>query len=209
VPINYTESVDSVYYAFAANGDYPRSDVRGYLEDLSYILDSGIKVALVSGIKVALVYGDRDYACNWIGGEEVSLGVKYSNTDKFHTAGYADIHTNASYVGGQVRQYGNFSFSRVYEAGHEVPAYQPDTAYEIFHRSLFNLDIATSKISTTDNPSYGTKGPSTTFQIKNEVPESPPPQCYILSLGSTCTNDQVESVKNGSAVIKNYIVIDE
>jgi len=38
---------------------------------------------------------------------------------KFASAGYADINTNGSYVGGQVRQYGNFSFSRVYQAGHE------------------------------------------------------------------------------------------
>lgn len=78
----------------------------GYLEDIAYILDSGIKVALV--------YGDRDYACNWIGGEEVSLAINYTESDQFRSAGYAAIETNSSYVGGQVRQHGNFSFSRVF-----------------------------------------------------------------------------------------------
>ncbi len=78
----------------------------GYLEDIAYILDSGIKVALA--------YGDRDYACNWIGGEEVSLAINYTDSEKFRSAGYTPIQTNSSYVGGQVRQYGNFSFSRVY-----------------------------------------------------------------------------------------------
>lgn len=53
VPVNFTESVNSVYYAFTSVGDYARS---GYLNDLGYLLDNGIKVALV--------YGDRDYACN-------------------------------------------------------------------------------------------------------------------------------------------------
>ena len=53
VPVNYTESVNSVYYAFDSTGDYPRG---GFLADLAFILESGIKVALV--------YGDRDYACN-------------------------------------------------------------------------------------------------------------------------------------------------
>lgn len=200
VPVNFTESVNSVYDAFSSVGDYARSDVRGYLDDLAYILDSGIKVALV--------YGDRDYACNWIGGEQVSLNVEYSHSREFRAAGYADIQTNATHVGGKVRQYGNFSFSRVYQAGHEVPAYQPDTAYEIFRRSLFNLDIATGKISTAENASYISEGPSSTWDIKNDVPDSPAPTCYVLSLASTCTDDQIRSVINGTAVVKDYIVVD-
>jgi hypothetical protein len=36
-----------MYAPFKSVGDYPRSDVHGYLEDLAYVLDSGIKVALV------------------------------------------------------------------------------------------------------------------------------------------------------------------
>jgi carboxypeptidase C (cathepsin A) len=52
---------------------------------------------------------------------------------------------NGFYNGCLVRQYGNFSFSRVFEAGHEVPAYQPETAYEIFRRAMFNLDIASGE----------------------------------------------------------------
>lgn len=200
VPINFTTSVDSVYNAFTKVGDYARSDVHGYLEDISYILDSGIKVALV--------YGDRDYACNWIGGEKVSLDIDYSDSSNFRDAGYADIQTNKSYVGGQVRQYGNFSFSRVYQAGHEVPAYQPDTAYEIFHRSLFNFDIATGKVSTTENEDYSSEGSKTTFQVSNDKPEYPAPTCYILSFSATCSEEQQESVVNGSAYIQNYIVSD-
>ncbi|KAK2766046.1 hypothetical protein FQN54_007561 [Arachnomyces sp. PD_36] len=200
VPTNFTTSVNSVYAGFTENGDYARSDVRGYLEDIAYILDSGIKVALV--------YGDRDYACNWIGGEKVSLEVEYSDSSSFRDAGYADIQTNSSYVGGQVRQYGNFSFSRVYQAGHEVPAYQPDTAYEIFHRAMFNYDIATGEISTTENEDYATEGSSTTFQVSNDVPEYPEPTCYILSFSATCNVDQMKSVLDGSAYIHNYIVTD-
>ena len=118
VPINFTESTNGVYYAFNNVGDYARADIRGgYLQDLAYLLNNGVKVALM--------YGDRDYACQWLGGEEVSLAVNYTNTAQFHAAGYQDIQVNSTYVGGQVRQYGNFSFSRVYQSGHEIPAYQP------------------------------------------------------------------------------------
>ncbi|CAI7578512.1 unnamed protein product [Penicillium bialowiezense] len=200
VPLNFTESSDGVYNAFSSVGDYPRSDVHGYLEDLAYVLDSGIKVALV--------YGDRDYACNWIGGEDASLLVNHSSADAFRSAGYAPLQTNSSYIGGQVRQHGNFSFTRVYQAGHEVPAYQPETAYEIFYRSLFNRDLATGKIDTARNASYETQGPASTWHIKNEVPESPEPLCYILALGATCTDDQIASVLNGTAVVEDYVVVD-
>ncbi|KAN0087104.1 Alpha/Beta hydrolase fold [Elaphomyces granulatus] len=200
--VNYTESSDAVYTAFTSSGDAVRLDTDGYLADLAHLLDSGVKVALV--------YGDRDYICNWIGGENVSVNVNFANADKFRAAGYADLETNSSYVGGQVRQFGNFSFSRVYEAGHQVPAYQPETAYAIFNRSLSNLDIATGKISTSQNGSqYRTEGPSSTWQIKNKVPEKPAPTCYILSLRDTCTDEQIEGVVNGSALIRNYIVMNK
>ncbi|KAI9374944.1 Alpha/Beta hydrolase protein [Aspergillus egyptiacus] len=200
VPINFTETNENVFASFADAGDYPRTDVRGYLEDIAYILDSGIKVALV--------YGDRDYACPWIGGEQVSLQVDYREAKKFRSAGYAPLKTNSSYVGGSVRQHGNFSFTRVFQAGHEVPAYQPQTAYEIFHRVMLNKDIATGKVSTVQNSTYSTKGPSSTFNITNTVPDSPEPTCYILSLADRCTDDQIMSVENGTAVIKDYIVVE-
>lgn len=201
VPLNYTESVSSVFEAFTQTGDYVRG---GYLEDLAYILEQGIKVALV--------YGDRDFACNWIGGEEVSLAVPYSKISQFKTAGYTPVQVNNTYSGGLVRQYGNFSFTRVFQAGHEIPAYQPETAYEIFRRTMNNLDIATGKIATAgggDSTVYATTGEMSTWTVKNEPPPPPQPTCYVLSLGTTCTNEQINAVFNGSAVIKNWVVVEQ
>ena len=201
VPINYTQSTNGVFDGFSSTGDYARADIfGGYLSDIGYILDKGIKVALI--------YGDRDYACNWIGGEEVSLAVKYSQSAAFRKAGYANITTNSSYVGGQVRQHNNFSFSRVFQAGHEVPAYQPETAYRIFSRAIFGKDIATGAVDTSNNTEYSTLGSSTTFEVKNQDLGSPSPQCYIWAMTDTCTADQIESVRNGSALVHDYILID-
>ena len=201
VPINYTQSTNGVYNAFQSTGDYARTDIRGgQLTDLAYLLDNGVKVAFM--------YGDRDYACNWLGGEEASLAVNYSQSSAFQAAGYAPIKVNSSYIGGQVRQHGNFSFSRVYGSGHEVPAYQPETAYRIFQRAIFGNDIATGNVSTNTNQNYSTQGPSSSFGIKNEAPQSPKAQCYVLSLLGTCTSDQQASVLNGSALVYDYIVID-
>lgn len=68
----------------------------GHLDKLAYLLDHGIKVQFM--------YGDRDYICNWIGGETVLLAIEYTDAAKFSAAGYEPIQTNDSYVGVQVRQ---------------------------------------------------------------------------------------------------------
>ncbi|MCJ1336656.1 hypothetical protein MMC09_001934 [Bachmanniomyces sp. S44760] len=191
-PVNHTFASNAVMESFYSTGDLPRP---GMLDDIAYILESGIKVALV--------YGDRDYACNWIGGERSSLHIDYRSGEQFRSAGYSPIRVNDSYIGGQVRQYGNLSFSRVYQAGHEVPSYQPETAYKIFMRAMFGKDVATGTVDVWDE--YKTPGPLSTWHIKNEVLPPPEPECYILAPG-TCREEVYETVKNGTAIIEDYIV---
>ena len=50
VPLNYTEVVESVNQMFSRIGDHARG---GFIEDMGYLLDSGVKIAMM--------YGDRDY----------------------------------------------------------------------------------------------------------------------------------------------------
>ena len=170
----------------------------GMLEDLAFILSHGIKVAMV--------YGDRDIACPWQGGEKASLAIPYSYNESFAAAGYAPILVNETYVGGQVRQYGNLSFSRVYQAGHEVPSYQPETSYRIFTRAMFDRDIATGLLPLSDT--LATVGPSDVRHIKNEIiEERPAPVCYIINPGETCEKEDFETVMNGTAIIKDWIVV--
>lgn len=111
-------------------------------------------------------------------------------------------------MGGQVRQHGNYSFSRVFQAGHEVPSYQPEAAYQIFNRAIFGLDIATGTINTEKDVEYSSKGDVKASRTLQKAPESPEPTCYILSL-TTCTDDQFYAVLNNTALIHDYIVIDE
>ena len=109
VPVNFTDDSwvieDTV---LGLTGDPVR---RAGMKDLEYLLDSGVKVTLI--------YGDRDQRCPWLGAENLSLEARWTGTEKFRAAGYEYIHTNASYNGGVVRQHGNLSFSRVFEAGHD------------------------------------------------------------------------------------------
>ncbi|KAI0103332.1 carboxypeptidase S1 [Nemania sp. FL0031] len=196
VPINYTEISNIVGAAFNSTGDYARRNPRGYLEDIALLLDSGIQVTMV--------HGDRDFACNWIGGERVSLGVSYSQSDNFYRAGYADITIDGSDPVGQVRQHGKFSFARVYQSGHMVPTYQPEAAYTILHRAMDGKDIATGSVDATDD--YSSEGFHTS-DVSLVPPPSPPTVCYLRGLPTTCAENQIEAVKDGSAEIVSGIII--
>ena len=192
-PVNFTESNFAVNEAFHNVGDIVRSSV---VEDIAFLLDTGVKVAMV--------YGDRDFACNWIGGENVSLNIPWNHQADFSRAGYTPLQVNGSYVGGQVRQFGNLSFTRVYQAGHEVPAYQPETAFQIFSRALAGKDIATG--NTVVDGSYSTTGPGSSWDvIQQKAPDIPPEECYVLA-PATCDPDTWNSVADGTAKVYEWIV---
>ncbi|KAI9845827.1 MAG: hypothetical protein M1837_004507 [Sclerophora amabilis] len=196
VPLNWTTNSPASNQAIG-NNLYENRLLR---DNLAYLLDNGIKVALI--------YGDRDWICNWYQGENVSLAVDYAQSEAFRSSGYTDLEVNSSYVGGQVRQVGNFSFTRIYQAGHEVPSYQPEAAYRVFERVNAGLDIATGTENVSyPNSNYSTTGPSDTFAITNEVPPYPEVECYTLLL-TACTQEQQDAVTNDTAIIKDYFVVD-
>ena len=71
------------------------------------------------------------------GGEQISLAIQSGSTNNFRNAGYAKIHTNKTYVGGYVRQYGNLSFSRVLGAGHEGEPHLKEPRWHVIVRLTF------------------------------------------------------------------------
>ncbi|KAH8658159.1 serine carboxypeptidase [Xylariales sp. PMI_506] len=186
--VNFTDTSLAVAEGFTQTFDFMRG---GFLDALAYLLDSGVKVHMM--------YGDRDFACNWIGGEKASLAVPYSKAAEFAAAGYAPLLTPDG-IKGMTRQHGNFSFTRVFQAGHEVPSYQPVAAHEIFVRATFNKDIATGSMPVTDGLS--SVGPSDVWFIKNIPPKRPKPRCYILKPMS-CIPEVWATVLNGTAVVKD------
>lgn len=55
---------------------------------------------------------------NWFGGEAVSEQINYTDAAGFRDAGYQPLMVDGEEYG-EVREYGRFSFTRVYQAGHE------------------------------------------------------------------------------------------
>ncbi|GAB1217049.1 hypothetical protein ATERTT37_006271 [Aspergillus terreus] len=194
VPVNFTLLSNTVGKAFNLTGDYPRRDTMGYLGDIAYLLEHNVQVALL--------YGDRDYACNWIGGERASLNVQYDSSAAFQAAGYANI-THGSDIWGQVCQHGNYSFSRIYQSGHMIPSYQPEAALEIFRRVMSGKDVETGTVDVT--PGYSTNGTSTSTHT-DTLPLAPVPTCYLWALTGTCAKNQIDAVGNETAKIENYVI---
>jgi hypothetical protein len=133
--------------------------------------------------------------------------MSYPSAADFRSAGYEFISTNSTFRGGVVRQHNKVSFSRVFDAGHAVGAFQPETVSRIFDRVMFDKDVATGSIDITANISYRSTGPESSFDIKNELVPSPKNECYVWDAVNTCTNDELLALANGTAVVKDFILV--
>ncbi|TKA44254.1 hypothetical protein B0A49_13350 [Cryomyces minteri] len=194
--VNYTESSTAVYDAFTSTGDTIRG---GQIEELAALLNAGVRVALI--------YGDADYICNWQGGQAVSAAIAAlaaAYTPFLSRAGYADIQVNGSYVGGAVRQYGNLSFARIYDAGHTVPAYQPETAFQVFSRVILGTDISTGQ--PIDLRAFASSGAANSTHTNKAPAASAAPTCWIRSIASTCTDAQKAMILAGAGAVINGVL---
>ncbi|KAK3988700.1 Alpha/Beta hydrolase protein [Cladorrhinum sp. PSN332] len=199
VPLNFSGLSTAVNTAFTQTGDFVLGRNLAVLGEL-----------LDRGVKVALMYGDRDYQCNWYGGEAVSLAINSTKfSPNFHKASYSPIQTNSSYTGGYVRQAGNLSFSRVLDAGHEAPWYQPETAYRIFQRVMSNKDVSTGTRPTAsrNGKCYATTGQASVANIRNNLPAQEESECYLWDIFETCTEEQGEMLGNGTAITRDFVMV--
>lgn len=137
--------------AFGTTGD----DAR----ELGIIADN--QKLLKQGVYLLQYAGDADYNCNWLGGEAVAEEI---NAPGWSSAGYQNLTTSDGIVHGVVKQSGNFSFVRVYDAGHSVPFYKPLAALAMFERMINSKDIATGAENAT--ASYKTTGPAKSTHIE-------------------------------------------
>ena len=196
-PVNYTSDSNAVYEAFSATGDRSRP---GNVQRLAGLL--------ARGVRVGFLYGDRDYICNWFGGEAVSLAVAQEAggdyAARFPAAGYAKIVVNDSYVGGLVRQYANLSFSRIFQAGHSVAFYQPETAFQVFARIALGTAVSTG--ANVDLSSYNSSGIADAASHTDKLPAQPDTTCYVRSWSETCDRNAQQLAEDGQGVVINGVL---
>lgn len=94
---------------------------------------------------------------------------------------------------GEVRERGNFSFTRIYESGHEVPFYQPQAALAHFQRVIEGVDIPNGREKVTAN--LTSHGPANATHTNSFV-ALPPTESSKLAAWS-------------SSVVASYATLDQ
>ncbi|KAJ1930299.1 hypothetical protein IWQ60_000411 [Tieghemiomyces parasiticus] len=114
----YSDCDRAVYKNFVLGADWTS---RRPLEDLTYIVRHGVPTLLYAG--------DADFICNWYGNLAVAQAVEWPGQSQFNTQPWCNwnpLGNSTAY--GQYLQYANLAFLRVWNAGHEVPMYQPEAS---------------------------------------------------------------------------------
>ncbi|KAF8184809.1 alpha/beta-hydrolase [Pholiota molesta] len=84
--------------------------------------------------------GDADINCNWLGGHASVLAMDWFGKERLAKTPFKNMTINGEAVAA-IQNVDNFSFARVYQAGHEVPAFRPQAAFEIFQQVVLGEQL--------------------------------------------------------------------
>ena len=96
-------------------------------------LQSNVANLLANDVKVLVYSGDKDWICNWRGGEAWIHSLDWEKKDEFNDKSYMTWNVNGK-PAGEFKNVNNLTFLRVYEAGHMVPMDQPEVSLEMINQ---------------------------------------------------------------------------
>jgi len=84
----------------------------------------------------ALIYaGDADFICNWLGNQAWTEALEWKGKKDFNRADVKPLELDGKEYG-KFKSSGNFTFMRIYGAGHMVPYDQPANSLDMLNRWL-------------------------------------------------------------------------
>lgn len=95
-------------------------------------LSSDVANVINAGVNVLVYSGDKDFVCNWRGGEAWTKNVQWNKTEEFNRQNYTKWQVDGQAVGEYI-SVDNLTFLRVYDAGHMVPMDQPKVALKMLN----------------------------------------------------------------------------
>ncbi|KAJ7285316.1 alpha/beta-hydrolase [Mycena rebaudengoi] len=120
---SYQRCADGPFEMFAATGD----DARTWLPELGALANSKLKILIWAG--------DTDINCNWLGVHASVSAMDWYGKERLAATPFTEMIIDGTPVAA-FQNVDNFSFARVYEAGHQVPAFQPAVSLEIFKQVI-------------------------------------------------------------------------
>lgn len=118
---NWTGSSGTVYNDFTeTSGDWMLPVVR----DIPAILKE---------VPVLIYAGDKDWICNWLGQKKWTEALEWPGKQGFNDAQFKPFSAGGKQAG-EVRNYQQFTFLRIFDAGHMVPHDQPVATSEMINR---------------------------------------------------------------------------
>ena len=92
---------------------------------------------ILDQIPVLVYAGDADFICNWLGNKAWTEALEWPGKSEFSTLKLEELESlEDGKAIGQVKSHGNFTFMRIYHAGHMVPMDQPKASLEFYNRWL-------------------------------------------------------------------------
>jgi cathepsin A (carboxypeptidase C) len=92
---------------------------------------------ILEQIPVLIYAGDADYICNWLGNQAWTEALKWPGQKAFNKASVDDLKlAGEDDEYGKIKTSGNFTFMRIYAAGHMVPMDQPENSLDFLNRWL-------------------------------------------------------------------------
>ncbi|BFZ62094.1 hypothetical protein YB2330_003173 [Saitoella coloradoensis] len=120
------EKYDSCNFDINRNFLFAGDWMQPFHRDVPVVLDKGVDVLIYAG--------DADFICNWIGNEAWTEALEWPGQKSFNAAKKHKftMRESGEHVG-DVKSNGNFTFMRVFGAGHMVPYDQPESSLEMFN----------------------------------------------------------------------------
>jgi carboxypeptidase C (cathepsin A) len=100
---------------------------RSFLPTLGKVVQSGVTTVIWAG--------DADAVCDWFGGFASANEIPFSGHPAFKKKAVKDYKVGGV-VGGTFKTVENLSWLRVFASGHEVPAFKPELAFQVFKQTM-------------------------------------------------------------------------
>ncbi|GBE82719.1 Carboxypeptidase Y homolog A [Sparassis crispa] len=95
---------------------------------------------LERGIRTLLYVGTRDWICNWVGNERMTVAMEWTGQEAYTAAEKRKWYVDSE-VAGLVKSVGPFTFATVHNAGHMVPYDVPKESLAMINRWLAGEEL--------------------------------------------------------------------